>query len=70
MLFGSIAVVYGQTGLGKSTLLKPFFSQIPLNPFLPIYVHFTHVKTSSLFALAVSQLDEYRNIPTDSADEA
>ena len=58
LLSGSIAVVYGQTGVGKSTLLKLFLSQIPLNQFLPIYVHFTHVKTSSLFALIVSQLGE------------
>ena len=58
LLSGSIAVVYGQTGVGKSTLLKLFLSQIPLNLFLPIYVHFTHVKTSSLFALIVSQLGE------------
>ena len=58
LLSGSIAVVYGQTGVGKSTLLKLFLSQIPLNLFLPIYVHFTHVKSSSLFALIVSQLGE------------
>lgn len=58
LLSGSIAVLYGQTGVGKSTLLKLFFSQIPSNQFLPVYVHFTHVKSSSLFALIVSQLGE------------
>lgn len=65
LLSGSIAVVYGQTGVGKSTLLNLFFSQIPLNLFLPVYVHFTRVKTSSLFALIVSQL---REIPKHTKD--
>ena len=65
LLSGSIAVVYGQTGVGKSTLLNLFLSQIPLNQFLPVYVHFTHVKTSSLFALIVSQL---REIPKHTKD--
>lgn len=65
LLSGSIAVLYGQTGVGKSTLLNLFFSQIPLNQFLPVYVHFTHVKTSSLFALIVSQL---REIPKHTKD--
>lgn len=65
LLYGSIALVYGQTGVGKSTLLNLFFSQIPLNQFLPVYVHFTHVKTSSLFALIVSQL---REIPKHTKD--
>ncbi|MBE7545702.1 MAG: GTPase RsgA [Planctomycetia bacterium] len=51
---GSIAVLYGQTGVGKSTLLKLFLSQIPQNLFLPIYLHFTHLKSSSLLSLIVS----------------
>lgn len=55
---GSIAVLYGQTGTGKSTLLKLFLSQIPQNLFLPIYLHFTHLKSSSLLSLIVSQLGE------------
>ncbi|WP_419470200.1 GTPase RsgA [Candidatus Kuenenia sp.] len=32
---GSIAVLYGQTGVGKSTLLKLFLSQIPKTCFSP-----------------------------------
>lgn len=55
---GSIAVIFGQTGVGKSTLLKLFLSQIPQNQFLPIYLHFTHVKSSSLLSLIVSGLGE------------
>ncbi|WP_169703693.1 AAA family ATPase [Candidatus Kuenenia stuttgartensis] len=51
-------VLYGQTGVGKSTLLKLFLSQIPKNLFLPIYLHFTHLKSSSLLSLIVSQLGE------------
>ncbi|WP_169704476.1 hypothetical protein [Candidatus Kuenenia stuttgartiensis] len=45
-------------GVGKSTLLKLFLSQIPQNLFLPIYLHFTHLKSSSLLSLIVSQLGE------------
>ena len=33
LLSGSIAVLYGQTGVGKSTLLKLFFSLITLTNF-------------------------------------
>ncbi|TVL99469.1 MAG: hypothetical protein CV080_07880 [Candidatus Kuenenia stuttgartiensis] len=53
-----MAALYGQTVVGKSTLLKLFLSQIPQNLFLPIYLHFTHLKSSSLLSLIVSQPGE------------
>ncbi len=55
---GNIALVYGATGLGKSTLLKLFLAQLPQNQFLPVIIHFTDVKATSLLNLIVSGLGE------------
>lgn len=55
---GTIALVEGQTGVGKSILIKLFLSNLPQNQYLPLYIHFTHVKSSSLFKLIVNELGE------------
>jgi len=55
---GALALIYGQTGVGKSTLIKLLLEQLPQNQYFPLYVHFTHVKASSLFTLIVTQLGE------------
>lgn len=57
-LYGEIALLTGQTGIGKSTLIKLFLSTLDHNQFLPIYIHFTHVEASSLLKLIVSELGE------------
>jgi general secretion pathway protein A len=57
-LFGEIALITGQTGIGKSTLIKLFLSGLDSNQYLPIYIHFTHVEASSLLKLIVSELGE------------
>lgn len=55
---GDIALIVGQTGVGKSTLIKLFLDQLPHKQFLPIYIHFTQVKSSGLFHLIVNELGE------------
>ncbi len=55
---GTIALVTGQTGVGKSVLIKLFLAKLPQNQYLPIYIHFTPVKASSLFNLIVTGLGE------------
>jgi len=55
---GDIALIHGQTGVGKSTLIKLFLANIPLNQYLPLYINFTHLKTSCLLNLIVAQLGE------------
>lgn len=57
--FETIALITGQTGVGKSILIKLFLSTLPQNQYLPVYIHFTHLRASSLFKLIVSGLGEY-----------
>lgn len=55
---GTIALVTGQTGVGKSTLIKLFLSSIGQNQYKPIYIHFTQIRTSCFFNLIVTELKE------------
>lgn len=56
--FGTIALITGQTGVGKSILIKLFLATLAQNQYLPVYIHFTHLRASSLFKLIVSELGE------------
>ena len=53
---GSVGIVTGQTGVGKSTLLRLFLDTLPSNNYHPIYTHFTNVKSSSLLNLIAIEL--------------
>jgi general secretion pathway protein A len=55
---GTIALIAGPTGVGKSTLIKLFLDNLPHNHYKPLYIHFTHVRASSLFKLIVTELGE------------
>ena len=55
---GSIALLTGQTGVGKSSLLKLFFHSLSRNRYLPVYVYLTHVKSMGLLKLIVRSLGE------------
>ena len=55
---GDIALVHGVAGVGKSTLIKLFLANIPQNLYMPVYINFTHLKTSSIFNLIVAELGE------------
>jgi general secretion pathway protein A len=55
---GTIALITGQTGVGKSTLIKLFLSNLPQKQYQPVYVHFSHVRASSLLKLIVTELGE------------
>lgn len=58
VLHGTIALITGETGVGKSILIKLFLSTLAQNQYWPLYIHFTHVKASSLFKLIVTELGE------------
>jgi general secretion pathway protein A len=62
---GIIALVSGQTGVGKSSLIKLFLAHLPQNQFHPIYLHFTNVRSSSLFSLIAYQFGE---VPKNTKD--
>ena len=53
---GSIGIITGQTGVGKSSLLRLFLETLPSNNYHPIYIHFTNVTSSSLLNLIAIEL--------------
>lgn len=55
---GNLALVIGQTGVGKSTLLRLFIQKLSKNRYRPIYLHFTGIPSSALLRLIVTQLGE------------
>ena len=57
-LNGNVALITGQTGVGKSTLIQLFVDSLPQKQFFPIYIHFTHIRSSGIFHLIVNELGE------------
>lgn len=55
---GTLALVIGQTGVGKSTLLRLFIQNLEKNRYRPVYLHFTGIPSSGLLRLIVTQLGE------------
>ena len=55
---GSLAMLTAPTGLGKSSLLRIFVHRLNPTRFLPVYVHLTHMRPSSLLKVMVSSLGE------------
>lgn len=55
---GSIGLVTGQTGVGKSTLIRLFVQSLSPNRFQPIYLSLTNVQPSGLLKLILSSLGE------------
>ncbi len=55
---GSIALVTGLTGVGKSSLLKLFVRSLSRNLYDPIYISLTYVRASGMLKLLVSSLGE------------
>jgi len=55
---GTLALVIGQTGVGKSTLLRLFIQKLSKNRYRPLYLHFTGINSNALLRLIVTQLGE------------
>lgn len=55
---GTLALLVGQTGVGKSTLLRLFIQNLSKNRYRPIYLHFTGIPSAGLLRLIVTQLGE------------
>jgi general secretion pathway protein A len=55
---GLVALLLGQTGVGKSTLLRLFLGALPNNRYTTRYLHLTHLNARSLLRLIVAGLGE------------
>jgi general secretion pathway protein A len=55
---GTIALVTGQTGVGKSLLLKMFLQTLSANHYNPVYLHITQIKAVSFLKGIVAEMGE------------
>ncbi len=55
---GTIALIIGQTGLGKSSLLRLFIHELPHNRYHPVYLHLTPLNANAFLRLIVTKLGE------------
>ncbi len=55
---GAIALIIGQTGLGKSSLLRLFIQELPHNRYHPVYLHLTPLNANAFLRLIVTKLGE------------
>ncbi|WP_459903929.1 ExeA family protein, partial [Desulfosarcina cetonica] len=55
---GALALIIGQTGLGKSSLLRLFIHELPHNRYHPIYLHLTPIQANAFLRLMVTKLGE------------
>jgi general secretion pathway protein A len=62
---GTIALIIGQTGLGKSSLLRLFIHELPQNRYNPLYLHLTPLNANAFLRLIVTKLGEKPKIGKD-----
>lgn len=55
---GSVAMIIGQTGVGKSSLIRMVQKRMPQNRYTPIYLHLTSVNPCAFLRLIVTALGE------------
>ncbi len=56
--YATVAMLTGEDGVGKSTLLKLFIHWLSQNHYHSVYLHLTNLKDSGLLRLLVSSLGE------------
>jgi general secretion pathway protein A len=54
----TVALIVGEAGIGKSTLLRLFMDSLGKNRFHPVYIHLTHLRPLSLLKILVNALGE------------
>lgn len=55
---GTIGLLTGPAGVGKSSVLRLFLHALPTNRYRPVYLHLTHVNANALLRLLVMGLGE------------
>lgn len=56
--YSTVALIIGEAGVGKSTLLRLFMESLARNRFNPVYIHLTHLRALSLLKIVVNELGE------------
>jgi general secretion pathway protein A len=62
---GTLGLVTGASGVGKSALLKRFLHTLPPQQCEAIYCHLTHLPSSGMLKMVVSQLGEMPRLGKD-----
>jgi len=62
---GDVALIIGQTGIGKSSLIRMFKQSIQKNRYRILYLHLTHVSPGSFLRLIVTKLGETPRLGKD-----
>ena len=62
---GMAALLTGPTGVGKSSLLRLFVQKLPTSRFHTLYLHLTHVESTSLLRTLVTALGEKPRLGKD-----
>lgn len=62
---GRLALIIGQTGTGKSSLLRLFTRRLPGNQCHPVYFHMTPIGPNALLRMIVSELGEAPKLGKD-----
>ena len=62
---GAIALIIGQTGLGKSSLLRLFIHATAQNRYHPLYLHLTPLNANAFLRLMVIKLGEKPKLGKD-----
>jgi general secretion pathway protein A len=62
---GAMALIVGQTGLGKSSLLRLFLHDLPHNRYHTLYLHLTALNANAFLRLIVTKLGEKPQLGKD-----
>jgi general secretion pathway protein A len=61
----TIGLILGQTGIGKSSLLRLFIQELPQNRYHPLCLHLTPLNANAFLRLIVTQLGEKPKLGKD-----
>jgi general secretion pathway protein A len=62
---GNLALIIGQTGIGKSSLIRLFIQNMPQNQYRAVYIHLTNIGSGAFLRLIVTQLGESPKLGKD-----
>jgi general secretion pathway protein A len=63
--YGSVALLTGPTGVGKSCLVKRFLHALPTHRYQPLYLHISRVDAAAMLRMIVAVLGEKPSLGRD-----